>query len=182
MQRSAISRVRAMAIGSPLKTEKSAWWPRYGKWLERAFTDPDSVTADRRDHVELRLGEETYLPSEYAAINTRWVLEDKHRGWWPKLVFHLLAPRDPGLGIRDEDLGPLLDALEERATDGVLQRLWIDSFVILACIQQGMMEDADRGRLAHERLVTAAGGKAPAGTRRKPGVYWPIWRAQQASR
>jgi hypothetical protein len=172
----------AAEVAKAFREEESAWWPRYGKWLALAFSDPDRVTRDRADHVDLRLGEETYLPFEYAAINTQWVRENKHKGWWPKLLFHLLSPRDPGLGIDEKDLARLLDALEERATDGLLQRLWIDSFVILACIQQGMADDAELGRLAHDRLVKAAGGEAPPGTRRKPGVYWPIWRAKRVAR
>jgi len=171
----------AAEVAKAFASEKSAWWPRYGKWLARTFEDANQIENDRRDHVELRLGEEKYLPSEYAEINALWVREGKHKGWWPKLVFHLLAPRDPGLGLPEEGLAELLDALEERATDGLLQRLWIDSLVILACVQQGMESGEDLLRVAQARLERAAGGKAPVGTRRKPGVYWPIWRSRQVA-
>ena len=40
----------------------------------------------------------------------------------------------------------------------------------------GEILDSKDAYLAH-----AAGGDAPDGTRRKPGVYWPIWRAQQVA-
>jgi hypothetical protein len=155
-------------------------WVKLGQWLGSALRRPAEARRLRREHKRLFLGERSVLAYEFAAAWTRGIRDGKARDLWPALVSFLLDPHDPGRGILERDLNPLLDALEARAReDEKLRRVWIDGLVVLAGVQYGMEADVSLAELAQERLARIAGTTAPPQARRKGGIYWPIWAAQK---
>jgi hypothetical protein len=153
---------------------------RLGRWLALALRDPDEARRLRRSHRPLYIGKRSVPAWEFAEAYAAGVREGKAKDLWPALVVFLLDPQDPGSGLADRDLALLLDALEERARDGDLRRLWTDSLVVLACAQSSLELDAHFLGLAEARLEKLAGETAPPKERRRPGIDWPIWAAGRA--
>jgi len=161
--------------------EDGAHWAKLGRWLAVALRSPEGVRELRRRHAELYLRRRRVLAYEFATAWTRGIAAGKAREDWGKLISFLLDPHDPGRGILERDLGPLLDALEARAKeDENLRRIWIDSLTVLAAVQYGMEADVALLDLAHARLAGMAGRTAPPEARRKAGILWPIWAARDS--
>jgi hypothetical protein len=171
----------AAAAAAAFTERDGAHWVKLGRWLGVALRSPASVRELRRRHAELYLRRRRVLPYEFATAWTRGIRDGKAREDWGKLISFLLDPHDPGRGILDRDLGPLLDALEARVKeDAELRRIWVDCLTILAAVQYGMEADVALLDLAHVRLARVAGESAPPEARRKAGVFWPIWAARDA--
>ena len=168
--------------GRAFKPEDGDSFVRLGKFASLALVDPDKVHERRRNHKPLYLGKRSVLGWEFADAYAEAIREGKGRDIWPALAAFLLDPHDPGAGILQRHLDPLLDELEKRATEEKMKTAWIDANVVLACAQYGIEMDPQFLDLAHARLTRAAGGKAPPDTRRKAGVYWPIWARKELRR
>jgi hypothetical protein len=157
-----------------------AHWSKLGRWLTVALKTPERVRELRRRHAELYVRRRRVQAYEFATAWTRGISEGKAKEDWGKLISFLLDPHDPGRGILERDLNPLLDALEERARkDENLRRIWIDSLTVLAAVQYGMEADVKLLDLAHARLARMAGPDTPPEARRKAGVFWPLWAARR---
>jgi hypothetical protein len=158
-----------------------AHWVKLGRWLAVALKTPERVRELRHRHAELYLRRRRVLAYEFATAWARGIREGKGREDWEKLISFLLDPHDPGRGILERDLDPLLDALEAWARkDEKLRRIWIDSLTVLAAVQYGMEADVSLLELAHARLARMAGPDTPRDARRKAGIFWPLWAAREA--
>jgi hypothetical protein len=166
--------------GRAFAKEEGEPFARFGRWLQAVLRDPDEAGRLRRDHKQLYIGERIVPGWEFAEAYTAGIRAGKAPELWPALVVFLLDPHDPGAGLADRDLQPLLDALEERAREGELRRLWTDALVVLACAQYGMELDPAFLALADRRLEKLAGADAPPRERRRPGIDWPLWAAGRA--
>ncbi|HEX5137027.1 MAG TPA: hypothetical protein VFY93_08655 [Planctomycetota bacterium] len=151
---------------------------KLGAWLALALRDPEEARKLRRDHKPLYVGKKEVDAWQFAEAYTEGVREGKAPELWPQLIVFLLDPHDPGAGLAERDLGPLLDALEDRATTRALKRQWIDALIVLACAQHGLEMDAQFAEIADARLEKIAGKDAPPCERRRPGIHWPIWAAE----
>jgi len=153
-------------------------WSNYGAWLRLALSgDGGEVRRLRFEHTRLELDGRAASAADVALAWTKAVLDARDKERWAKVAYELLKPQDPGWGAPQSILDGLLDALEARATEGLLAKTWRDSLVILACVQQSMEADTHLLDLARERLRRLAGESAPPGAERKPGIFWPIWAA-----
>jgi len=156
-------------------------WVKLGRFARVALADPEAVRARRHAHKPLYLGKRTVQGWEFADAYTSAVAAGEAPELYPALIAFLLDPADPGAGIPDRHLGPLLDALEDRTGTAALRPAWRDGLVVLACAQHGLEFDAPFLDLATTRLGRLAGKDAPREAHRKPGVYWPIWAAGDAA-
>jgi len=173
----------ADAAAGAFTSKDGAHWTKLGRWLAIALRSPERVRELRRRHAELYLRRRRVQTYEFATAWTRGIQQGKAREDWQNLISFLLDPHDPGRGIQERNLGPLLDALEARAgEDDKLRRIWIDGLTVLAAVQYGMEADVELLDLAHARLARMAGRTAPPEARRKAGVFWPLWAAREASR
>jgi len=171
----------ADTVAAAFTSKDGAHWAKLGRWLAVALKTPERVPELRRRHAELYLRRRRVMAYEFATAWAQGIREGKAREDWEKLVSFLLDPHDPGRGILERDLDPLLDALEAQAKKDVkLRRIWIDSLTVLAAVQYGMEADVALLELAHARLARMAGADTPPSARRKAGVFWPLWAAGQA--
>ncbi len=155
-------------------------WTNYGAWLRLALAgDGAEVRRLRLEHTRLEIDGRVASAAEVASAWTKAILDGRDKERWAKVAYELLKPQDPGWGAPKPILEALLDALEARATEGLLAKTWRDSLVVLACVQQGMEADTHLLELARERLWRLAGPATPPGAERKPGIFWPIWAAAQ---
>lgn len=169
----------AAAAARAFTRKDGAHWVKLGRWLGVALKSPAAVRELRRRHAELYIGRRRVQAYEFATAWTRGISKGKASEDWGKLISFLLDPHDPGRGILERDLAPLLDALEARAgKDATLRRIWIDSLTVLAAVQYGMEADVDLLQLAQARLARLAGPDLPPEARRKAAVFWPIWAAR----
>jgi hypothetical protein len=153
---------------------------KLASWLALALRDPEGARTLRREHKQLFVGRREVDAWQFAEAYTAGIRDGKAPELWPQLVVFLLDPHDPGAGVATRDLGPLLDALEERAKGGALRRQWTDALIVLACAQHGIELDPHFAELADARLEKIAGKDAPPRDRRRPGIDWPIWAAERA--
>ena len=170
-----LEKIGALAAAAFKRSDGECWW-RYARWLAHAFEKPQEVRAARAKYESI----DNLPPAEFGADWLNNLREGKQKEGWKSLPPFLLSPAKPGRGIPERQLSPLLDALEAHARVEPLRNVWIDSLVVLACAQYGIEMDAGYLSLAHKRLARAAGDTEPKGARRKAGVYWPIWAAQEA--
>ena len=106
--------------------------------------------------------------------------QEKFRDHWPTFPAYVLTPYKPGQRMHRKQLAAVLDAMEARLKDKRLRRAYKEALIVLACVQHGIEVQPELLKLAHARLTKLAGGREPPGTRRKPGVYWPIWADAEA--
>jgi len=155
-------------------------WTNYAAWLRLALAgDGAEVRRLRFEHTRLEIDGRAASAAEVALAWTKAILDGREKERWAKVAYEVLKPQDPGWGAPGPILGDLLDAIERRATEGLLAKTWRDSLVILACVQQSMEADTHLLDLARQRLRRLAGDSAPPGADRKPGIFWPIWAAAQ---
>ncbi|MEM8884431.1 MAG: hypothetical protein AAGD14_10195 [Planctomycetota bacterium] len=152
-------------------------WRTLGTWLPRALREPEKIPSERTNYDALA---GNVMPERFALLWTERVNEGKQRRRWGPLISYVLDPKQPGRGIRPERRDKLLAALEARAMENdALRKLWIESWLLVAVVESGMKFEKSMLPQAQAALRRAAGDTAPAGARRKPGLYWPIWAAKE---
>jgi hypothetical protein len=157
--------------------DAGASWNALASFAEYAFKDPEAVRRKRREYVTLRIGDRELSRADWVDAWTRILAAGEAREYWPGLCAFVLSPIQPGKEIPEMHLKKLCDAIEKQLGDAELRKAWKDALLVLACAQYGIDMDNDMLRFASRRLVALAGGKAPPGVGRKPGVYWPVWAA-----
>jgi hypothetical protein len=178
---STVEEVARLCRGAFTKREGGAWF-RYGHWLSQALLRPERARKKRVSLSSVPVGKEKIPPAQFHQYCLAILDKDEHKAFRPGLVAFVLDPSKPGWGMSDVALNEVLDAIERRLNDPAVRKAWIDALIVLACVQHGIEVQQEFLELAQVRLSKLAGAKAPAGTKRKPGVYWPIWAAREAAR
>jgi hypothetical protein len=168
--------------GRAFTEEDGEAWKRYSAWLKDAFAKPKAILTLRSRYRHIKLGRRRVSPSQFADFCLGVLADERYQADRIGLAPFLLSPFRPGRGIPPKQLEQLLDAFEAHLDDPGLRRAWRDSLMVLVCAQYGIEIDTEFLALAQERLVRLAGEGAPEGSRRKAGVYWPIWAAADAER
>jgi len=175
----------ARACGAAFTDQDGGAWMRCGRWLRDSLLHPEKTRMRRLKFAMVRVGKEELTPSRFQRYCVAIFTKDRFTANRPATVAFLLTPYKPGHGIDAEPLAEALDAVESGCLDKTpsgraLRQAYTDALIVLACVQHGIELQPELSKLAHARLSKLAGGKAPPGTRRKPGVFWPIWAASGA--
>lgn len=151
--------IATMEVAGAFRREDGAIWVDYAAFLRRAFDKPEEVLRERRNHCSLYHGDQRVTEAAFADSYRKDV--ERKRIDAPmigKLVWFVLHPEDPGRGIPREALDRLLDALEKRAlADDRIRERWIQSLLLLACVQYGMEQGEAFFGLALDRLARIPG-------------------------
>jgi len=156
-------------------------WKELRRWLPNAIRKPEGVRSARGEYALLfdGKGRPELTPSQFARKWTGIVREGKFETYWPWALGLVLSPEQPGRDMPAKALAEFLDAFEKRLDNPDLRAAWVDSWLVLAVVQSGLEFDTEYLEMADARLRRLAGDAAPAGARRKPGIYWPIWAASR---
>jgi hypothetical protein len=178
---STVGEVARLCRGAFAKSEGGAWF-RYGHWLSQALLKPDRARKKRVSLSAVPVGKEKIAPHQFHQYCLAILEKEEHKAFRPGLVAFVLDPAKPGWGMSAAALTEVLDAIERRLDDPAVKKAWVDALIVLACVQHGIEVQQELLELAQVRLSKLAGGKSPPGTKRKPGVYWPIWAARETAR